>query len=162
MSVKDIFQSEGGSIVEEIRSFILSTGANATGKSYASLGYDATNRRLVVFGGQSFGLNKSGRGFIESGRGPGKPPPVRDIFDWAIARGIVSDTEEIPGIVWAIRNNIAQKGTSTVSSESPRDIYTTVITPMRVEKIIGKISTDFVPIVSSEIVKALSDGNNRR
>jgi hypothetical protein len=151
----DIFQREASQIISEIKARLLSTGANATGKTAASLSESTSDERLIIYGGKSFGTNeRDKRGYVEAGRGPGKLPPFKDIQEWAIARGIVKGSDErakriIDGIRWKIKND----GTNIFIRKNPRDIYFDVITPDRTNDIIDQVQGVFAQKVLSEIVQ---------
>ena len=166
LEVKKIFDEEASAIIGEVRALIISSGAYATGKSSRSLEEEATNTRMTIYGGNAFGLNRAQRSFIEGGRGPGGAPPVNDILEWAIAKGVVDANavalavNNIPAKVWAIRSNIAKRGTSTVSESKPRNIFTSVINDARIERILGRVGDSYLPSISSEIIKTLTDGRS--
>lgn len=151
----DVFKREAVQIISEIKSRLNSTGANATGKTAASLEESTSDERLIIYGGKSFGTNeRDKRGFVEAGRGPGKLPPFKDIQEWAIARGIVTGNDErsiriIDGIRWKIKND----GTGIFIKKKPRDIYFDVITPDRTNDIIDQVQGVFARQVLSEIVQ---------
>ena len=59
--IKDIFEREGVDIVRTIQSKLSSTGANATGKTSASLELEASDTRLTIQGAKSFLFVETGR-----------------------------------------------------------------------------------------------------
>ena len=73
--------------------------------------------------------------FVDQGRPPGKPPPLRDILNW------VKTQSKLPvprGLEWAyaktIRMNIAKRGTKG------NEFATKVITPKRIEQLTKSIT----------------------
>lgn len=151
----DIFQREASDIISEIRSRLVSTGAEATGKTSRSLEQETSDERLLIYGGKSFGNNeRDNRSYVEAGRGPGKLPPFNDIKEWAIARGIATGNDEksnriIKGIQWKIKLG----GTDIYQRKKPRDIIFDVITPDRTDLIIDQVQGVFAQKVLSEIVQ---------
>lgn len=147
--IKDIFEREGVDIVRTIQSKLSSSGANATGKTSASLELEASDTRLTIQGAKSFL-------FVETGRRPGKRPPIAPIKEWAIAKGLVSDDKKARSLAFAIATKIGNEGTTTVSLNKPRDIYQTTITDERIANIYDEINGVFADKVLSEVIKNLN------
>lgn len=141
----------------EILARYRATRAEATGQTGRSLSVFATDGRLLITGGPAFALNyRDQRGFVEAGRGPGKLPPYNNIRDWLYARGFLRglDAEKAHRKVEQLRFKIAKFGTSNWSKQTPRDIYTSVITPQAVEDHIATLSGVLIKKTESDIVKA--------
>jgi hypothetical protein len=151
-----IFTREGSAIVAEIRGLLNSSGANATGKTSASLEVTASDERLLITGGKAFGFMRKEFSYVAAGRGPGGTPPYANIHEWAVARGIVSNdnTNKTIRRVNAIRYGIAKKGTVLHQENTTRDIYQSVIDDARVESIIDQVEGVYAEQTLSEIVKA--------
>lgn len=148
--IKSIFERELSNVVTDIQNKLSSSGANATGKTRDSLRYEATDSRGILFGGKSFA-------FVEEGRGPGRRPPTKPLFDWVLAKGIESDEKKVKGIAYAIAAKIASQGTSTVSKNKPRDIYTSIVDDRRVKSITEQIRGVYADKVLSDIVKEFKE-----
>lgn len=147
--IKDIFEREGIDIVKTIQSKLSTSGANATGKTSASLELEASDTRLTIQGAKSFL-------FVETGRRAGKRPPIAPIKEWAIAKGLVSDDKQARSLAFAIATKIGNEGTSTISETKPRDIYQTTITDERIANIYDEINGVFADKVLSEVIKNLN------
>lgn len=147
MLIKTILEREGLSIASDIRVKLVSTGANATGKTSASLESIATEDRLLIKGDKSFL-------FVERGRGAGRRPPIQPIKEWAIARGIITTDPRTQGIAYGIANKIAKEGTVLHRTNSVRDIYTETITDDRIDAIKDQIAGKYAEQVLSDVIKA--------
>lgn len=147
--IKDIFEREGVDIVRTIQTKLSSSGANATGKTSASLELEASDTRLTIQGAKSFL-------FVETGRRGGKRPPIAPIKEWAIAKGLVTDNRQARSLAFAIATKIGREGTTTVSENKPRDIYQTTITEERISNIYDEINGVFADRVLSEVIKNLN------
>ena len=155
--IKDIFEREGIDIVKTIQSKLSTSGANATGKTSASLELEASDTRLTVTGGKAFNPNyRDGLGYVAGGRGRGGVPPYDAIKEWAYARGLISNPDREKRIVDAIRFKIAKEGTNIWKDNSPRDIYQTTITDERITNIYDEINGVFADRVLSEVIKNLN------
>mgnify|MGYP003402781774 FL=1 len=118
LNTKEIFSTLGDTLVANIRDKIKSSGANATGKSAASLRHTETDTRFTLYGNQSFS-------FIEVGRGPGGMPPIDNIKEWIKAKGIViGEGQTLSGLAYGIAKKISQQGTQLYANKTYRDIYT--------------------------------------
>ena len=111
--IQSIFERELSNVVTDIQNKLSTSGANATGKTRDSLRYEASDSRGTLFGGKSFA-------FVEEGRGPGKRPPTKPIFEWVLAKGIESDEKKAKGIAYAIARKIANHCLVQHASCAPR------------------------------------------
>lgn len=57
--------------------------------------------------------------FAKYGRGAGKPPPFKDIFEYVKEKGIRFNDTDQEGTAWAIVNSISKKGTSNYVPNAP-------------------------------------------
>lgn len=151
---KDIFERSGKEVIENIRSLLSSSGANATGKTSASLELFTSDERLLITGGAAFGLNAREDAFVAGGRAAGRVPPFASIADWAIARGIVSDPQRGKSRINAIRFAIANSGTRLYRKNTTRDIYQSIITDEFVEDVTDQASGVFAQNILSDVVKS--------
>lgn len=148
MSVKKIFDQSTKDIIELIRLNFESTGASATGKTLRSLEDQNTEERLLLLGAKSFL-------FVEKGRKPGKKPPFAPILEWVQARGIGGQNEK--GVAWAVVHAIGERGAGSLrtdKTQSPRDIFTSVVNQERINTIVSEIQGFKVAEARSEIVDA--------
>lgn len=153
---KDIFSREGQAIIDNIRALLSQSDANATGKTAASLELTATDNRLLITGGASFGLNSREVGYVAGGRAAGGVPPFRALADWAVARGLVTDPEREKKRINALRFAIAKRGTALYRRNTTRDIYQSVITDEKTEDIIDQVQGVYAQNILSEVVKSFA------
>src|SRR5688572_7980430 len=131
MSIEKVFDQAALDIITEIRLNLIATGAEATGKTGRSLEDITSDEGMKILGSKSFL-------FVERGRGPSKKlPPVAPLVEWLEARGIDK------AAVWGLRKAIAKRGTLSLRTDGgsthPRDIYDSVVTKIRIERILSQI-----------------------
>lgn len=108
----------GNELVASIRDKIKSSGASATGKTAASLRFEAKPLRFTLYGSAAFS-------YIEVGRGPGGIPPIDNIKEWIKAKGIlIGEKQTLSGLAYGIAKKISQQGTQLYANKTYRDIYT--------------------------------------
>ena len=137
---QDIFKAFNDSRIGEIKAALVLTGANATGKTSASLESRESNTKGEILGDKSFL-------FVETGRGKGKMPPKEPWELWMVARGIPLKKS------YGMRLSVALHGTTTVSRSNPRDIYSSVVTSDKVDKLIKQFEVANNQEVVKEILK---------
>lgn len=121
----------------ELIAYMDANGRNATGKSKESL-------QVVNVTGDSGQL--IGADWIEftfRGRGPGKMPPLNQIIDWCVAKGLPRS------MAWIIGKRIAESGTKLY--REGRNILTETITPERINTLVESISRIYVAQIESDI-----------
>lgn len=151
-----ILNGYGGSVVEQIRSNLSSTGTNATGKTSQSLKYivtqEGTKATLKVVGKPFFAV-------VETGR---KPTPqyekpseefVKSIKEWMDAKGRT-------GSAYAIARSIHAKGTKLFRDGGREDIYSNVINQNLVDKISLDLLNQFSRQFLTNVVKMFQDKPN--
>lgn len=134
MMFEGLLNSEGGAIVQAIRNNIQRAGQNASGDTSNSLQIDVKENE------ESASLTISGAPWfftLETGRKPGKMPPVSKIQRWIDTKPIANATK---GLAWAISKNIAKKGTKLFQKGGRKDIFSNVITDAKVRDIESKIA----------------------
>jgi len=148
VKIKPIFDEAAAEIIAEVTVRMGATGANATGKTVRSLEDNVTDDRMQILGSKSFL-------FVEVGRKPGKKPPFEPIKEWVKARNLGGTNPD--GVAWAVVNAIAKRGTLAKridKKQEPRDIYTSVVTKLRIQSILSKINDFKVTQARSEILEA--------
>lgn len=144
MSVKDIFDKAALELIAEIRQRMVQEGVNATGKTSASLEHTATDSQMTILGSKAFI-------WVEKGRRAGRNPPFSPILEWVEAKGIGGINPV--GVAWAVVKSIGARGSVTFRGGDFRDIYTSVVTEQRLEKIFKDIADAKVINARSEIVE---------
>lgn len=146
MTTKEILAKFNSDAINQIRANMISTGANATGKTSRSLHSMETDNSSVIFGNEGF-INDA----VQVGSPPGTLVKLSDIEEWCVARGISV------GRAKRIVKNIYKRGTVSVSPDSPRDIYTSVITDNAVAKLYDSISDVLLNTTASDIEQLITD-----
>lgn len=77
---------------------------NNTGRAVESMGYKYDGRRLVIYSNWNFFWT------LETGRGPGKMPPLDPILDWVQQRGIYSPDITPKSMAFLIARKIGREG----------------------------------------------------
>lgn len=154
--IQSILTRSGNDAITSIKQQLRSTGANATGRTAASLESIVTTDRLVILGGKGFGTNqRDGMPFVENGRGLGKRPPYNDLRDWMIARGIISgESKKDVQLIKFFQYRIGTKGTRLWRDNQHRDIITSVIDKNFIDRIFNKTSEILANSVETEVLKA--------
>lgn len=157
---QEALDKAGRRLITELQAAMQATGANATGKTSASLEY------AVRFSGSVIEFELTGGpgwAFVEQGRGPtkndGDGALYRAIKEWAAARGIAeAAVYPITRFIHGYTTKDGRKvggGTRLWRTGSRRDIYTGLITKRGVEQIADSIGILGEVSISSEIITAL-------
>ncbi len=144
-AIQDILDKFGNETVQIIRDNLSSTGTNASGRTSSSLQSVGRQNKVTV----------SGKAFIyvvETGRRPGRMPPVGAIQQW-LKTGKVSFTGKIESAAWAISRTIAEKGTKLFQSGGREDIITPAISDERVDK----LTKDIADVSFKKVVKVIDN-----
>lgn len=142
-----LLNSEGGAIVQAIRSNIASAGQNASGKTSNSLEATVTENddfaKLTISGAPWFFT-------LETGRRPGKMPPVSAIQRWIDTKPISGATK---GLAWAISKTIAKSGSKLFREGGRKDIFSNVITENKVAEITDRIANITAKATADSIIE---------
>ena len=96
-------------LINSIRATLASENRNASGKTSDSLSYVVEGNEIQIWGLETFF-------YTENGRPKGEPPPVGDILQWTIDKGIRADDGNQLGLAFAIRFKIGDEGSPTLDS----------------------------------------------
>ena len=90
------------------------------------------------------------------GRNGGIIPPVQEIENWIINKGIqpLDELMTLNSLAWAIAKKISKEGTNPINH---LNIYQEVITPQRIDTIINKLSVFNAGLFISEITNELKN-----
>lgn len=142
MSSDDVLKVEIESVLADIRKLYESSGKKVTGRFGKELTavYEPNSATIM------------GHVYL-SGRQAGKRPPIADIEEWVVNRGIASaNTKAARGIAYAIAKKIGEDGTNP---SRHRNLYLEVLTPQRIDSIIDKVSqfnvTSFISELQTEL-----------
>jgi len=130
--IQDALNKFGEETVTMIQSNLASTGTNASGETSQSLKSKVRGEHLTV----------TGKPFIyvvETGRKPGKMPPVSDLLKW-LETGKITFSGKIESAAWAISISIAQHGSSLFRKGGRDDIITPAISDKRIDALTKEIA----------------------
>lgn len=145
-AIQNALDKFGRETVSIIQTNLSSTGTNASGQTSQSVQSTSTPNSVTV----------TGKAFIyvvETGRKPGRRPPVDNIIQW-LQTGKVSFTGKIESAAFAISKAIGEKGSKLFREGGREDIITPAVSPERVDKLTKEI-TD---ISFKKVVKTIDNG----
>lgn len=133
MTIEELLSQEGGAAITKIQSNITSSGQNASGRTSNSLKSTVSESdgitRLVIDAARHFTV-------LETGRKPGKMPPVGAIQQWIVDKPL----DERKGLAWAISKVIARDGTKLFQEGGRKDIFSNVLNDTFVSDITNKVA----------------------
>ena len=107
---KEDVEQLGEDLVIALREELLKQGHKATGKlseSFKSKVSMTGDNIILTIEGLDYGK------YVDSGRRPGKRPPIQAIFNWVKTKGIASADKKARSIAFAIATAIAREGIPT-------------------------------------------------
>lgn len=118
-------------------------GMKASGKWLESL-----ENRSERLSGQIWGESYTEQ--LESGREPGKFPPIKMIEKWIYDKGITPDNITVSSLAFLIARKISKEGWDRKDFGGV-DLVSQVITPQRIQTIIDKVSEFHINSFLSEV-----------
>ncbi len=154
--IESILQREGDRLVLELQAMMVSTGANASGRTSQSLQVETTTTDSAVGMSITGGI---GWAFVEQGRGAtrrdGDGAVGRAIRQWIDDKGITPDGNMTKdSLAFLITRAIHQRGTLLHLLGERREVYTNVITENSIQAILNEIGTEIEAEISTDIVNA--------
>lgn len=146
---KEILQAFGAAVIGDIKADAISQGRTASHKAERLLRSDATETDLKVVDGAGYTI----WGW-ESGRGPGKMPPVSNIMQWIIDKRLPIEESRRKGLAFAIARNIARRGTLLFRQGGKSGVLSNNITASRVTALAKTFGSKYATLISGEILKA--------
>lgn len=153
--IEQLFAKEGSNFVRELQSMMVQTGANASGKTSASL--QSITRRtdnsvgLTVDGGIGWAFVEQGRGATKNKSGKGVLRGI--IRQWIDDKGITPDegmTKDT--LAFLITRAIHKRGTLLHFLGERREIYTSVITESAITQLLDKTGSIMEKEISTDLV----------
>jgi hypothetical protein len=143
--INRILNEEGANIIAEIRSLIISTGANASGKTSNSLqaNISVTKNKINfgINGGAGFEFIETGRGVTKKGSRKGKLKSI--IRQWIDDKGIQPEGKMTKdALAFVITRAIHQRGTLLNLLGETREIQSAVLTQKRIDSVIDKVKIE--------------------
>lgn len=152
--INKILNEEGANIIAEIRSLIISTGANASGRTSQSLqanvSVSKSKIKFGINGGIGFDFIETGRGATKKGSGKGKLKSI--IRQWIDDKGITPDGKMSKDtLAFLITRAIHYRGTLLHLLGETREIQSAVLTKKRIDGVIDKVKIEIQKDVAEQI-----------
>ena len=143
MSNRDILFTEMELLKKDIINVYNNSGKRVTGQFEKDLSNQITKSNTSVK------VELFGNGVL-SGRRRGKMPPIENLKQWVLNKGIFGsiNDKQASSIAWAIAKTIAKRGTNKSYHKA---IYDEVITAKRIDEIIQKVTSFNVSFFVGEI-----------
>lgn len=145
-SIEEVLQRFGMSSVDLIRTNMTNADQNATGQTSRAIQWHSPEPNKLIVDGPQFVY------VLETGRRPGKRPPISPIIEWLKAKS-VSIEGTIESTAWAISTFIANKGTTLFQKGGRKDI----ITPALDDKRFDDLQSEIADIALNLTVKKIDD-----
>lgn len=149
MTIQEALNKYGDSRVKLIQSNLAKTGTNASGETSKSVRRENNKPLSVQVVGKDFIY------VVETGRKPGKNPPVSKILSW-LQTG-KSGVEATLGNAFGIANKIGNEGSKLFRDGGREDI----ITPALNDNSIDLLTAEIADIALDTTVKVIEDGTKR-
>ena len=157
-AIQLLLQNESAQLISEIRALIISTGANASGKTARSMeAFTKVNKNkysLLITGGGSFNYIERGRGPTQRGSGKGKLKSI--IRQWIDDKGIQPDkgmTKDT--LAFLITRAIHQRGTLLNFLGEVREIQSAVLTEKRFDSLYTNLGNLITEQVAKELISSI-------
>lgn len=148
--VTDILTGFAERTIAGIRSKI----PNVTGKMSQSLGYKIDESGLTIFSTEKYFT------VLETGRGPGKRPPISDIEDWVKNKPIASDINP-RSLAFLIARKIGEEGSLLYRQGGKSGVISDFINETKIqEDLINLLTDDFRDYVINEFINKAVNGSN--
>lgn len=149
-AIKDILDEFGRETVRIIQTNMASAGQNASGQTSSEINYEATDERVTVSGPSHVFV-------LETGRGPGKQPPIGVIPQWINDKRL-SLTGPVENAAFAISRIIGEKGTKLFQMGGRKDIITPAVDDSRIDT----LSRDVADVEFDKVLKVIDVATNRK
>jgi len=148
MNIQKQFERFGQALIADIRNNISQSGANATGKTAASLRDESKETSFTLYGHRSFK-------FIETGRGKGKFPPIKNIYEWVVAKGLQPEGISQKSLAFLIAKKIANEGTVLYRTNQFRDIFQTAVAD-NIKELFQEVAIQSKAEISNDLARFFS------
>ena len=149
-AIQDALEAFGKQTVQIIQGNLSSTGTNASGETSNSVKSAMIADNRVQVTGKPFIF------VVETGRKPGKMPPISNILKW-IESGKPDFNGSAISFAWAISKRIAKSGSWLFRKGGREDIITPAISEDRIDKLVK----DIADIELETYVKVFDNGTGR-
>jgi hypothetical protein len=155
--INKLLQSEGDKIIAEIQALIISTGANASGKTSKSLEgkitINSSKIQYTLTGGAAFTWIETGRGKTKKNGTKGGLKKI--IRQWIDDKGITPDGDMSKDtLAFLITRAIHQRGTLLKLLNEVREIQSAVLTNKRIMNVASGVADIAVKDAEQRITSA--------
>lgn len=127
---------------------------NVTGKMSQSLGYKIDESGLTIFSTEKYFT------VLETGRKPGKRPPISDIEDWVKNKPIASDINP-RSLAFLIARKIGEEGSLLYRQGGKSGVISDFINETKIqEDLINLLTEEFRDYVINEFINKAVNGSN--
>jgi hypothetical protein len=127
---------------------------NVTGKMSQSLGYKIDESGLTIFSTEKYFT------ILETGRGPGKRPPISAIEDWVKNKPIASDINP-RSLAFLIARKIGEEGSLLYRQGGKSGVISDFINETKIqEDLINLLTDEFRDYVINEFINKAVNGSN--
>lgn len=158
--IEEILKKEGDAIIRDLQSAMASTGANASGRTSASLlnevsGSGISRATMLITGGDGWKFVEQGRGATKKNQNGVLLPIIKQ---WIKDKGIqIPQGYTEDSFAFVVTRKIHNQGTNLWIKQTRRDIYTSVINEERINSITSQITKTFIANATSDVVTALKN-----
>lgn len=127
---------------------------NASGKMADSLGYRIDDKGLTIYSTEKFFT------VLETGRNPGKRPPISVVEQWIKDKPIASDINP-KSLAFLIARKIGEKGSLLYRQGGNSGVISDFINETKIqEDLINLLTDSFRDYIINEFITKSIDGNN--
>lgn len=133
-AIQKALEAFGQNTVSIIQGNMSAAGQDASGDTSREIKFIMPSDNQVIVSGPSYVY------VLETGRRPGKMPPVTpNMTNWIVSKGLSID-KTVESVGFAISKTIAEKGTKLFQQGGRTDIITPAISDERVDKLVNKLA----------------------
>jgi hypothetical protein len=158
--IQEILQREGDAIIRDLQSAMVSTGANASRRTSASLLNEVSasgisRATMTISGGEGWKFVEQGRGATKKNQNGILLPIIKQ---WIKDKGIaIPNGYTLDSFAFVVTRKIHKQGTNLWISQTRRDIYSSVINEERINSITSQVTKSFIANATSDVVQALKN-----
>ena len=133
MTTQEVLNNEFGKLQQDLIAKYNSLGMRSSGRWANELVYETNDHSATLWGA---GYTDQ----LVNGRSPGRQPPIKDIEQWIISKGIqpLNAKMSISTLAFLIARKIGREGTKYFQ-QGGTDLISDIITPQRVQEILDRV-----------------------
>lgn len=151
--IAKVFEAEGAEFIRQLQALMISTGANASGRTSKSLLNEITTTdtraRMQITGGIGWAFVEQGRARTRR-KGNGALRGI--IAQWIKDKGIQPEAGmTVDTLAFLITRAIHARGTLLHVLGERREIYTAVLTQQAIENVVQRASNNVVAVIENTL-----------